>query len=51
MNFLSSYKVEREDHGNFIKTVVVGQKTYEKVIGTGYPQHNDKDASLITKAI
>jgi len=56
IDFLNSYQVEGEDYGygDFIKTigaVVVGRKTYEKVIGMGYPYHDDKEVYVITRAI
>lgn len=54
LDFLNKFQVEGEDYGysNFIKTVcqiVVGRKTYEKVITMGYPYHEDKDVYVVTR--
>ncbi|MDG2146899.1 MAG: dihydrofolate reductase family protein [Flavobacteriaceae bacterium] len=54
IDFLNEFQVEGEDYGykNFIKTIssiLVGRKTYEKVINMGYPYHEDKDVYVITR--
>ena len=55
LDFLSSVAQEGEDYGyyDFVKsvdTVIIGRKTYEKVISMGfeYP-HVDKDVYIITR--
>ncbi len=55
LDFLNEYQVEDEDYGysKFIKSVahiVVGRKTYEKVLSMGYPYHEDKEVYVITKS-
>ena len=55
LSFLSIVEQEGQDYGNadFIKTVdavIVGRKTYEKVISMGYDfPHADKNAYIITR--
>ncbi len=54
IDFLNPYQIEGEDYGygNFIKnigSIIVGRKTYDKVIGMGYPYHNDKEVYVITR--
>lgn len=55
LSFLSMVELEGEDYGyhDFIKTVdtvIVGRKTYDKVISMGYDfPHKDKDAYIITR--
>ena len=54
IDFLSPYQVEGEDYGynEFIKSVgaiIVGRKTYEIVIGMGYPYHPDKNVYVATR--
>ena len=55
LDFLSMVEQQGEDYGyaDFIKTidaVIVGRKTYEKVISMGYDfPHSDKDAYVITR--
>lgn len=54
LDFLNPYHVEGEDYGygRFLKTisaVVVGRRTYEKVLSMGYPYHEDKDVYVITR--
>jgi dihydrofolate reductase len=55
LDFLNDYQVEGEDYGysNFISSIdsiVVGRKTYEKVIDMGYPYHEDKQVYVITRS-
>jgi dihydrofolate reductase len=55
LGFLSMVESEGEDYGYaaFIQTidaVIVGRKTYDKVLSMGYDfPHSDKDAYIITK--
>lgn len=55
LTFLSIVEQEGQDYGyaNFIETVdavIVGRKTYDKVISMGYDfPHSDKDAYVITR--
>ena len=56
IDFLNKFQVEGEDYGygSFIKTInsiIVGRKTYEKVINMRYPYHEDKDVCVITRNI
>jgi|TARA_B110000495_G_scaffold94397_1_gene81558 dihydrofolate reductase len=55
LDFLNMVQVEGEDYGyaqflNSIDVVLVGRKTYEKVISMGYPYHDDKKVFVITKS-
>ncbi len=55
LDFLSTYQVEGEDYGYYsfirsIETVIVGRRTYETVIGMGYPYHEDKKVYVITSS-
>lgn len=55
LNFLSSVEQEGEDYGyyDFVKSVdavIVGRKTYEKVLSMGFDfPHTDKEAYIITR--
>lgn len=55
LSFLSIVEQEGQDYGysDFVKTVdavIVGRKTYEKVISMGFDfPHTDKDAYIITR--
>jgi dihydrofolate reductase len=55
IDFLSMVEHEGEDYGynDFVKTVdavIIGRKTYEKVISMGYEYpHTDKDVYIITR--
>ncbi len=54
IDFLNEYQVEGEDYGygkfiNTIGSIIVGRKTYKKVISMGYPYHEDKDVYVITR--
>ncbi len=55
LDFLSIVEQEGQDYGyaDFVKTVdavIVGRKTYDKVISMGYGfAHNDKDVYIITR--
>lgn len=55
LGFLSIVQQEGQDYGyaDFVKTVdavIVGRKTYEKVISMGYDfPHSDKDTYIITR--
>jgi dihydrofolate reductase len=56
LDFLSVVQEAGEDYGyaDFVKsvdTVIVGRKTYEKVVSMGYDYpHTDKDVYIITRA-
>ena len=55
LEFLSMVEQKNEDYGynDFVKsvdTVIIGRKTYEKVIAMGYEYpHTDKDVYIITR--
>ncbi len=55
LGFLSAVEKEGEDYGyadfiSTVDTVVLGKKTYDKVIAMGYPfPHADKEAYIITQ--
>ena len=55
LSFLSIVEQEGQDYGyaDFVKTVdtvIVGRKTYDKVIAMGFEfPHADKDAYIITR--
>lgn len=55
LDFLSMVEQEGEDYGynDFVKsvdTVIIGRKTYEKVIAMGYEYpHTDKDVYIVTR--
>lgn len=55
LDFLSLVEKENEDYGYFdfvksVDTVIIGRKTYEKVIDLGYEYpHTDKDVYIITR--
>ena len=55
LDFLSMVEQEGEDYGynNFVKSVdavIIGRKTYEKVISMGYEYpHTDKDVYILTR--
>ena len=55
LDFLSMVEQEGEDYGynDFVKsidTVIIGRKTYEKVIEMGYEYpHTDKDVYILTR--
>lgn len=55
LDFLSIVEKEGEDYGynNFVKsvdTVIIGRKTYEKVIAMGYEYpHTNKDVYIVTR--
>ena len=54
INFLNKYQVEGEDYGynkfiSSVDSIVVGRRTYDKVIGMEYPYHEDKKVYVITR--
>ena len=54
ISFLDPFQTEGEDYGynDFIQSVgaiLVGRKTYEKVIGMGYPYHPNLPVYVITR--
>ena len=54
INFLNPYQVEGEDYGynefiNSVGNIIVGRKTYEIVIGMGYPYHPDKTVYVASR--
>lgn len=55
LSFLSAVEKEGEDYGyaafiSTVDTVILGKKTYDKVISMGYPfPHADKEAYIITR--
>lgn len=55
IDFLKPYQVEGEDYGynkfiNSIEAIIVGRKTYQMVIGMGYPYHLDKTVYVATRS-
>lgn len=57
IDFLSIVEQEGEDYGYFdfvksVDAVIVGRKTYDKVISMGYEYpHTDKDVYIITRTV
>jgi dihydrofolate reductase len=54
IDFLNPYQVENEDYGykefiNSVGYILVGRRTYEKVIGMGYHYHTDKIVYVATR--
>ena len=54
LDFLHKYQIEGEDYGyhSFIESVdaiIVGRKTYNVVMGLGFPYHPDKKIYVITR--
>jgi len=54
LDFLNPYQVEGEDYGygSFMETIgaiLVGRRTYEKVLSMGYPYHEDRQVYVITR--
>lgn len=55
LDFLSMVENEGEDYGYFdfvksVDTVIIGRKTYEKVLEMGYAYpHTDKDVYIVTR--
>jgi dihydrofolate reductase len=54
ISFLSMVEKEGEDYGysdflRTIDTVIIGRKSYDKIIGMGYEYHTDKDVYIITR--
>ncbi len=55
IDFLNPYQVEGEDYGynefiNSVGNIIVGRKTYEKVIGMGFPYHPEKAVYVATRS-
>ncbi len=55
IDFLNPYQIEGEDYGynefiNSVGNIIVGRKTYEKVIGMGFPYHPDKTVYVATRS-
>ncbi len=53
LDFLNIVQVEGEDYGysqfvDSIAAIIVGRKTYEKVLEMGFPYHEDKEVYVIT---
>lgn len=56
ISFLSTVEKAGEDYGysDFIKTVdtiIVGRKTYDKILNIGFEYPNDKDVCVITRTV
>ncbi len=54
LDFLNPYQVEGEDYGYgpFMETIgaiLVGRRTYEKVLSMGHPYHEDREVYVITR--
>jgi dihydrofolate reductase len=55
IDFLNDYHVDGEDYGyghflSTVETVLVGRKTYQKVLAMGYPYHEDKSVVVLSHA-
>jgi len=56
LSFLSIVEKEGEDYGyskfvNTIDTVIIGRKTFDKIVSLGYPNpHPDKNVYIITRS-
>ncbi len=55
IDFLNPYQIEGEDYGynefiNSVGAILVGRRTYEIVVGMGYPYHPDKNVYVVTRA-
>lgn len=55
LDFLNTVQIEGEDYGyaqfiSSVDTVLVGRKTFDKVISMGYPYHPDKEVYVITRS-
>lgn len=55
LDFLNTIQDEGEDFGyaeflEGIDTVIVGRRTYDVVIGMGYPYHPDKEVFILTRS-
>ena len=56
ISFLSIVEKEGEDYGyaDFIKTIdtiIVGRKTYDKILNIGFEYPNDKDVYIISRTV
>lgn len=56
IDFLNPYQVEGEDYGykefiNSVGHIIVGRRTFEKVIGMGYHYHTDKIVYVATRSL
>ena len=56
LDFLNEFQIEGEDYGysNFINSVefiVVGRRTYQKVLGMDYPYHEDKKVYVVSRSL
>ena len=56
IDFLNDYHVEGEDYGyseflNSVETILVGRKTYQKVLNMGFPYHENKSVYVISRTI
>jgi len=54
LDFLNPMQIQGEDYGyaaflESVDTVVVGRRTYEKVLSMGYPYHEDKRVYVVTR--
>lgn len=55
IDFLTPFQTEGEDYGynefiNSVGSIIVGRKTYEKVIRMGFPYHPDKTVYVATRS-
>jgi dihydrofolate reductase len=55
LDFLDPYQVEGEDYGysefmHTIGSIIVGRKTYETVLGMGYPYHPDLQVIVASRS-
>lgn len=55
IDFLNPYQVDGEDYGyhefiSHVENILVGRKTYETVLGMGYPYHPDKSVYIATRS-
>jgi dihydrofolate reductase len=54
LSFLKSVEIEGEDDGylkfvNSVGPILVGRKTYDKVISMGFPYHENKNVYVISR--
>lgn len=55
LDFLNKYQIPNEDYGytafmERVGCIIVGRRTYDKVLNMGYPYHEDKLVYVLTRA-
>ena len=56
LNDFNNFQLGGEDYGysdfiDSVESIVVGKKTYEKVLSMNYPYHEDKKVYVITRSL